>query len=176
MLESSSYVAITKRGSWDWITQKMCCVSHCALPCLASACKKWPVVGILQSYFEVSLSLQELGEYGDVENTLTTHIAVACALTDFKLLESYCVWASDLSWMCKIRRQWSQRPVIPLCFLPVVVLQYFAVAQRYTDHSLMLSFAGAGLVLSCGSNAFGQLGVPQISGPCLIPQKIKVKI
>uniref|UniRef100_A0A8D0KRS4 Uncharacterized protein n=1 Tax=Strix occidentalis caurina TaxID=311401 RepID=A0A8D0KRS4_STROC len=28
-------------------------------------------------------------------------------------------------------------------------------------------------ILSCGSNSFGQLGVPQISGPCLIPQKIE---
>lgn len=61
-------------------------------------------------------------------------------------------------------------------FLPTVMLQYFAFTQRYLDHSLMLSFAGAGLVLSCGSNAFGQLGVPQISGPCLIPQKIEVRI
>ena len=41
---------------------------------------------------------------------------------------------------------------------------------------LTLHFAGSGLVLSCGSNSFGQLGVPQISGPCLIPQKIEVKI
>lgn len=49
------------------------------------------MVGILQSYLEVSLSLQELGEYGDVENTLTIHIAIACALTGFRLLESYCV-------------------------------------------------------------------------------------
>ncbi|XP_066855052.1 secretion-regulating guanine nucleotide exchange factor-like isoform X6 [Anser cygnoides] len=32
---------------------------------------------------------------------------------------------------------------------------------------------GIGLVLSCGSNAFGQLEVPQISGPCLTPQKIE---
>ncbi|KFV46808.1 Secretion-regulating guanine nucleotide exchange factor, partial [Tyto alba] len=31
----------------------------------------------------------------------------------------------------------------------------------------------SGLVLSCGSNSFGQLGVPQISGPCLIPQQIE---
>ncbi|XP_059704967.1 secretion-regulating guanine nucleotide exchange factor isoform X8 [Haemorhous mexicanus] len=31
----------------------------------------------------------------------------------------------------------------------------------------------SGLVLSCGSNSFGQLGLPQISGPCLIPQKIE---
>lgn len=61
-------------------------------------------------------------------------------------------------------------------FLPDVILQYLAFAQRCSDHSLMLSFAGAGLVLSCGSNAFGQLGVPQISGPCSIPQKIEVKI
>uniref|UniRef100_A0A8C0HDY5 Uncharacterized protein n=1 Tax=Chelonoidis abingdonii TaxID=106734 RepID=A0A8C0HDY5_CHEAB len=33
--------------------------------------------------------------------------------------------------------------------------------------------AGNGQVLSCGSNSFGQLGVPQTSGGCLIPQKIE---
>ncbi|KAM4779159.1 secretion-regulating guanine nucleotide exchange factor isoform 2-T2 [Cyanocitta cristata] len=31
----------------------------------------------------------------------------------------------------------------------------------------------SGLLLSCGSNSFGQLGLPQISGPCLTPQKIE---
>lgn len=56
------------------------------------------------------------------------------------------------------------------------MLQCFALALGFTDQGLTLAFAGSGLVLSCGSNSFGQLGVPQISGPCLIPQRIEVKI
>lgn len=60
--------------------------------------------------------------------------------------------------------------------LLVRMLQCFAFAHRFTDQALTLHFAGSGLVLSCGSNSFGQLGVPQISSPCSIPQKIEVKI
>uniref|UniRef100_A0A8B9CNK2 Uncharacterized protein n=1 Tax=Anser brachyrhynchus TaxID=132585 RepID=A0A8B9CNK2_9AVES len=45
-----------------------------------------------------------------------------------------------------------------------------------TERSKHLIGIRIGLVLSCGSNAFGQLEVPQISGPCLTPQKIEVKI
>lgn len=60
--------------------------------------------------------------------------------------------------------------------LLVRMLHCFGFAHRFTDRALTLHFAGSGLVLSCGSNSFGQLGVPQISSPCLIPQKIEVKI
>lgn len=60
--------------------------------------------------------------------------------------------------------------------LLVRMLQCFAFVHGFTDWALTLYFAESGLVLSCGSNSFGQLGVPQISGPCLIPQEIEVKI
>ncbi|NXC85341.1 SRGEF factor, partial [Cercotrichas coryphoeus] len=53
----------------------------------------------------------------------------------------------------------------------------FTIILAFTDPALTLHFffffGGSGLVLSCGSNSFGQLGLPQISSPCLIPQKIE---
>ncbi|NXY40657.1 SRGEF factor, partial [Ceuthmochares aereus] len=49
----------------------------------------------------------------------------------------------------------------------------FTIILGFIDWALKLYFAGSGLVLSCGSNSFGQLGVPEVSSPCLIPQKIE---
>ncbi|NXW88732.1 SRGEF factor, partial [Alopecoenas beccarii] len=49
----------------------------------------------------------------------------------------------------------------------------FGVKQVACGWDFTIMLVGSGEVLSCGSNSFGQLGVPQISGPCLIPQKIE---
>ncbi|XP_071665077.1 secretion-regulating guanine nucleotide exchange factor isoform X4 [Patagioenas fasciata] len=49
----------------------------------------------------------------------------------------------------------------------------FGVKQVACGWDFTIILVGSGEVLSCGSNSFGQLGVPQISGPCLIPQKIE---
>ncbi|XP_064921322.1 secretion-regulating guanine nucleotide exchange factor isoform X3 [Columba livia] len=49
----------------------------------------------------------------------------------------------------------------------------FGVKQVACGWDFTIILVGSGDVLSCGSNSFGQLGVPQISGPCLIPQKIE---
>ncbi|RMC12287.1 hypothetical protein DUI87_09799 [Hirundo rustica rustica] len=60
--------------------------------------------------------------------------------------------------------------------------QLFAWVPEQDNISFCSHFAGSlpvssgtrsGLVLSCGSNSFGQLELPQISGPCLISQKIE---
>ncbi|XP_046775535.1 secretion-regulating guanine nucleotide exchange factor isoform X7 [Gallus gallus] len=60
-----------------------------------------------------------------------------------------------------------------LCFTLCTALSGFCVQEVACGWDFTIILGRAGLVLSCGSNAFGQLGVPQISGPCLIPQKIK---
>ncbi|XP_068255273.1 secretion-regulating guanine nucleotide exchange factor isoform X6 [Nyctibius grandis] len=52
-------------------------------------------------------------------------------------------------------------------------LSGFCVKQVACGWDFTIILVGSGLVLSCGSNSFGQLGVPQISGPCSIPQKIE---
>ncbi|NWR71931.1 SRGEF factor, partial [Centropus unirufus] len=52
-------------------------------------------------------------------------------------------------------------------------LSGFCVKQVACGWDFTIILVGSGLVLSCGSNSFGQLGVPQISNPCLIPQKIE---
>ncbi|XP_055669815.1 secretion-regulating guanine nucleotide exchange factor isoform X2 [Falco biarmicus] len=60
-----------------------------------------------------------------------------------------------------------------LCFTLCTALSGFCVKQVACGWDFTIILVGSGLVLSCGSNNFGQLGVPQISGPCLIPQKIE---
>ncbi|KAM9556153.1 LOW QUALITY PROTEIN: secretion-regulating guanine nucleotide exchange factor [Guaruba guarouba] len=60
-----------------------------------------------------------------------------------------------------------------LCFTLCTALSGFCVKQVACGWDFTIILVGSGLVLSCGSNSFGQLGVPQISGPCLIPQKIE---
>ncbi|XP_061855138.1 secretion-regulating guanine nucleotide exchange factor isoform X3 [Colius striatus] len=58
-------------------------------------------------------------------------------------------------------------------FTLCAALSGFYVKQVTCGWDFTIILVGSGLVLSCGSNSFGQLGVPQISGPCLIPQKIE---
>ncbi|XP_057274137.1 secretion-regulating guanine nucleotide exchange factor isoform X4 [Pezoporus wallicus] len=60
-----------------------------------------------------------------------------------------------------------------LRFTLCTALTGFCVKQVACGWDFTIMLVGSGLVLSCGSNSFGQLGVPQISGPCLIPQKIE---
>ncbi|XP_064019663.1 secretion-regulating guanine nucleotide exchange factor isoform X4 [Pogoniulus pusillus] len=60
-----------------------------------------------------------------------------------------------------------------LCFTLCTALSGICVKQVACGWDFTIVLVGDGLVLSCGSNSFGQLGVPQISGPCLIPQKIE---
>uniref|UniRef100_A0A8C6JWG3 RCC1-like domain-containing protein n=1 Tax=Melopsittacus undulatus TaxID=13146 RepID=A0A8C6JWG3_MELUD len=60
-----------------------------------------------------------------------------------------------------------------LRFTLCTALSGFCVKQVACGWDFTIMLVGSGLVLSCGSNSFGQLGVPQISGPCLIPQKIE---
>ncbi|XP_058713561.1 secretion-regulating guanine nucleotide exchange factor isoform X4 [Poecile atricapillus] len=60
-----------------------------------------------------------------------------------------------------------------LCFTLCTALSGFCVKQVACGWDFTIILVGSGLVLSCGSNSFGQLGLPQISGPCLIPQKIE---
>ncbi|NXA37689.1 SRGEF factor, partial [Eudromia elegans] len=60
-----------------------------------------------------------------------------------------------------------------LHFTLCTALSGFHVTQIACGWDFTIILVGTGLVLSCGSNSFGQLGVPQISGPCLIPQKIE---
>ncbi|KFV19996.1 Secretion-regulating guanine nucleotide exchange factor, partial [Tauraco erythrolophus] len=60
-----------------------------------------------------------------------------------------------------------------LRFTLCTALSGFCVTQVACGWDFTIILAGSGLVLSCGSNSFGQLGVPQISGPCLVPQKIE---
>ncbi|NXE26871.1 SRGEF factor, partial [Ardeotis kori] len=60
-----------------------------------------------------------------------------------------------------------------LHFTLCTALSGFCVKQVACGWNFTIILGGPGLVLSCGSNSFGQLGVPQISGPCLIPQKIE---
>ncbi|XP_062432492.1 secretion-regulating guanine nucleotide exchange factor isoform X2 [Rhea pennata] len=60
-----------------------------------------------------------------------------------------------------------------LCFTLCTALSGFCVTQIACGWDFTIILVGTGLVLSCGSNSFGQLGVPQISGPCLIPLKIE---
>uniref|UniRef100_A0A663M5H4 Secretion regulating guanine nucleotide exchange factor n=1 Tax=Athene cunicularia TaxID=194338 RepID=A0A663M5H4_ATHCN len=60
-----------------------------------------------------------------------------------------------------------------LHFTLCTALSGFCVKQVACGWDFTIILIGSGLVLSCGSNSFGQLGVPQISGPCLIPQKIE---
>uniref|UniRef100_A0A8C4K6M8 Secretion regulating guanine nucleotide exchange factor n=1 Tax=Dromaius novaehollandiae TaxID=8790 RepID=A0A8C4K6M8_DRONO len=60
-----------------------------------------------------------------------------------------------------------------LHFTLCTALSGFCVTQIACGWDFTIILIGTGLVLSCGSNSFGQLGVPQISCPCLIPQKIE---
>ncbi|NWW71342.1 SRGEF factor, partial [Climacteris rufus] len=60
-----------------------------------------------------------------------------------------------------------------LCLTLCTALSGFCVKQVACGWDFTIVLVGSGLVLSCGSNSFGQLGRPQISGPCLIPQKIE---
>ncbi|NWI54653.1 SRGEF factor, partial [Calyptomena viridis] len=60
-----------------------------------------------------------------------------------------------------------------LRFTLCTALSGFCVKQVACGWDFTIILVGSGLALSCGSNSFGQLGVPQISGPCLIPQKIE---
>uniref|UniRef100_A0A8B9SEJ1 Secretion regulating guanine nucleotide exchange factor n=1 Tax=Apteryx owenii TaxID=8824 RepID=A0A8B9SEJ1_APTOW len=60
-----------------------------------------------------------------------------------------------------------------LHFTLCTALSSFCVTQIACGWDFTIILVGTGLVLSCGSNSFGQLGVPQISGPCSIPQKIE---
>ncbi|NXV79647.1 SRGEF factor, partial [Atlantisia rogersi] len=60
-----------------------------------------------------------------------------------------------------------------LRFTLCTALSGFCVKQVACGWDFTIILVGSGLVLSCGSNSFGQLGVPQLSGPCLIPQKIE---
>ncbi|KAI1232570.1 hypothetical protein IHE44_0006398, partial [Lamprotornis superbus] len=60
-----------------------------------------------------------------------------------------------------------------LHFTLCTALSGFCVKQVACGWDFTIILVGSGLVLSCGSNSFGQLGLPQISGPCLIPQKIE---
>ncbi|NXH60277.1 SRGEF factor, partial [Rhabdornis inornatus] len=60
-----------------------------------------------------------------------------------------------------------------LHFTWCTALSGFCVKQVACGWDFTIILVGSGLVLSCGSNSFGQLGLPQISGPCLIPQKIE---
>ncbi|KAM9373125.1 secretion-regulating guanine nucleotide exchange factor [Phaethornis superciliosus] len=60
-----------------------------------------------------------------------------------------------------------------LNFTLCTALSSFCVKQVACGWDFTIILAESGLVLSCGSNTFGQLGVPQISNPCLIPQKIE---
>lgn len=106
-----------------------------------------------------------------------------------KLLYVPCIpvnFRPSLNMVCKTRSLWPQglwkecvRSFFELLICDILLvrtLQCFAFGHGFTDWALTFYFAGSGLVLSCGSNSFGQLGVPKISGPCLIPQKIEVKI
>ncbi|NXD11818.1 SRGEF factor, partial [Nothocercus nigrocapillus] len=60
-----------------------------------------------------------------------------------------------------------------LHFTLCTALSGYCVTEIACGWDFTIILVGTGLVLSCGSNSFGQLGVPQISGPCLIPQKIE---
>ncbi|NXI51031.1 SRGEF factor, partial [Chloroceryle aenea] len=60
-----------------------------------------------------------------------------------------------------------------LRFTLCTALSGFCVKQVACGWNFTIILVGSGLALSCGSNSFGQLGVPQISGLCLIPQKIE---
>ncbi|XP_065448165.1 secretion-regulating guanine nucleotide exchange factor isoform X5 [Chrysemys picta bellii] len=60
-----------------------------------------------------------------------------------------------------------------LCFTSCTALSSVCVIQVACGWDFTIILTGNGQVLSCGSNSFGQLGVPQTSGGCLIPQKIE---
>ncbi|XP_041894694.1 secretion-regulating guanine nucleotide exchange factor isoform X3 [Corvus kubaryi] len=60
-----------------------------------------------------------------------------------------------------------------LRFTLCTALSGFCVKQVACGWDFTIILVGSGLLLSCGSNSFGQLGLPQISGPCLTPQKIE---
>uniref|UniRef100_A0A8C3TZG8 Secretion regulating guanine nucleotide exchange factor n=1 Tax=Catharus ustulatus TaxID=91951 RepID=A0A8C3TZG8_CATUS len=60
-----------------------------------------------------------------------------------------------------------------LRFTLCTALSGFCVKQVACGWDFTIILVESGLVLSCGSNSFGQLGLPQISSPCLIPQKIE---
>ncbi|XP_063189150.1 secretion-regulating guanine nucleotide exchange factor isoform X1 [Chroicocephalus ridibundus] len=60
-----------------------------------------------------------------------------------------------------------------LHFTLCTTLSGFCVKQVACGWDFTIILVGSGLVLSCGSNSFGQLGLPQVSSPCLIPQKIE---
>ncbi|XP_010174187.1 secretion-regulating guanine nucleotide exchange factor, partial [Antrostomus carolinensis] len=60
-----------------------------------------------------------------------------------------------------------------LHFTLCTALSGFCVKQVACGWDFTIILVESGLVLSCGSNSFGQLGAPQISGPCLVPQRIE---
>ncbi|XP_067396756.1 secretion-regulating guanine nucleotide exchange factor isoform X2 [Emydura macquarii macquarii] len=60
-----------------------------------------------------------------------------------------------------------------LCFTSCTALSSVCVIQVACGWDFTIILAGNGHVLSCGSNSFGQLGIPQTSGGCLSPQKIE---
>ncbi|NXO03057.1 SRGEF factor, partial [Rhinopomastus cyanomelas] len=60
-----------------------------------------------------------------------------------------------------------------LRFTLCTALSGFCVKQVACGWDFTVVLIESGLVLSCGSNSFGQLGLPQVSGPCSIPQKIE---
>ncbi|NWV00600.1 SRGEF factor, partial [Upupa epops] len=60
-------------------------------------------------------------------------------------------------------------PRFTLC----TTLSGLCVKQVACGWNFTIILVGSGLVLSCGSNSFGQLGVPHVSGPCSVPQKIQ---
>ncbi|XP_074855146.1 secretion-regulating guanine nucleotide exchange factor isoform X2 [Carettochelys insculpta] len=59
-----------------------------------------------------------------------------------------------------------------LYFTSCSALSSVCVMQVACGWDFTIILTGNGQVLSCGSNSFGQLGVPQTSGGCLSPQKI----
>uniref|UniRef100_A0A8C8SM28 Secretion regulating guanine nucleotide exchange factor n=1 Tax=Pelusios castaneus TaxID=367368 RepID=A0A8C8SM28_9SAUR len=59
------------------------------------------------------------------------------------------------------------------CFTSCTSLSSVCVIQVACGWDFTIILTGNGEVLSCGSNSFGQLGVPQSSEGCLIPQKIE---
>ncbi|KYO22110.1 secretion-regulating guanine nucleotide exchange factor isoform C [Alligator mississippiensis] len=60
-----------------------------------------------------------------------------------------------------------------LCFTLCTALSSLHVIQVACGWDFTVILTENGEVLSCGSNAFGQLGLPQTSGGCLSPQKIE---
>uniref|UniRef100_A0A8D0L2B4 Secretion regulating guanine nucleotide exchange factor n=1 Tax=Sphenodon punctatus TaxID=8508 RepID=A0A8D0L2B4_SPHPU len=60
-----------------------------------------------------------------------------------------------------------------LYFTPCTSLSSMPVTRVACGWDFTIILTGNGQVLSCGSNSFGQLGIPQASGGCTVPQKIE---